>query len=432
MSTTKNFYEKSQKNDIQEWINTILTRIRSDNNNINEYYTTQLKSMSLNTQLSNLIALDKLFDVTQKNNVKAITKKDIINFLNSEWFNKTLKKDSSKKIYLSRINKYLEYSKRSQLANLINPKQYNGKQREINENELITREDLELILKNSNLKLRTLIMVMYEGALRRAEVLGIKFKHIIFKGDYANLFIKTSKTKKRNIPLFDSIPYLKEWFNANSFEQENYIFEYRNDRNLNSSLYGIQKRLIQKYGKNWKSKKLNPHIFRHSRLTELAIGEFNEPSLRKFAGWTKDSQMAKIYFHITDQDLIKKMRIKRNLITKPKESKPKTHEPKYCPICKAENGKENVFCWKCGNSFENVDILKDVFIQPDKFRELEIKNEELTDTVKFMSKFLLSLDQNFREVVDDSYRAKKNDSVLFSLAEMKEFREKVKKLFKKE
>ena len=206
--------------EIKDWIDTILSRIQRDKNNINEYYTTQLKGWSLNTQLANLIAIDKLFETTQKDNIKAITKKDIIVFLNSEWFNKTLKKDTSRKIYLSRINKYLHYSKRTQLASLINPDQYNGTPKEINENELITRKDLELILKNSNLKLRTLIMVLYEGALRRGEVLGIKFKHIIFKGDYANLYVEKSKTKGRNMPLFDSIPYLKEWFNANSFEPD--------------------------------------------------------------------------------------------------------------------------------------------------------------------------------------------------------------------
>jgi len=245
-------------------------------------------------------------------------------------------------------------------------------------------------------------MVLYEGALRRGEVLGIKFKHIIFKGDYANLFVENSKTKGRNMPLFDSIPYLKEWFNANSFKPDDLIFEYDSARSLNSTLDGIRKRLIKKYGKKWKSKKLNPHIFRHSRLTELAIGEFNEPSLRKFAGWTRDSQMPKIYFHISDQDLIEKMRRERNLDIKPKKSKRKTHEPKYCPICKAENGKENVFCWKCGNTFENVDMLKEIFIQPDKFRELETENKNLNkklDELKGLEKKMLNMDKNFDQVL---------------------------------
>jgi len=274
-------------------------------------------------------------------------------------------------------------------------------------------------------------MVMYEGALRRGEVLGIRFKHITFKGDYANLYFEESKTKGRNIPLFDSIPYLKEWFNVNSFEQDDYIFEYKSARNLNSSLYGIKKRLITKDGKKWESKRLNPHIFRHSRLTELAVDDFNEPSLRKFAGWTKDSQMAKIYFHITDQDLIKKMRRKRNLIKKPKEIKPKTHEPKYCPICKAENGQENVFCWKCGNSFENVDVLRDVFVQPDRIRELEAKNNELAETVKFMSKFMLNLKSSFKEAINDPYNPNPEDEITFSEDGLKEFIEKGDKLIKK-
>ncbi len=397
---------------IEKWIGEILTKIQSDKNNINEYYTTQLKGWSLNTQLGNLIAIDKLFEATQKNNIKTINKKDILGFLNCKWFNQTLKKNTSRKIYLSRINKYLQYSKRTQLVKLINPNQYNGTSKEINENELITRKDLDLILKNSNLKLRTLIMVLYEGALRRGEVLGIKFKHIIFKGDYANLYVEVSKTKGRNIPLFDSIPYLKEWFNANSFEPNDFIFEYESARSLNSTLEGIRKRLIEKYGKKWESKKLNPHIFRHSRLTELAIGEFNEPSLRKFAGWTKDSQMPKIYFHISDQDLIEKMRRERNLDTKPKKSKRKTHEPKYCPICKAENGKENLFCWKCGNTFENVDMLKEIFIQPDKFMELETENKNLNKKVAELTEYVKALGSYVKkeyEIVSEELTADHNE-----------------------
>ena len=404
---------------IEKWIGEILTKIQSDNNNINEYYTTQLKGWTLNTQLGNLIAIDKLFEATQKNNIKKINKKDILGFLNSKWFNQTLKKDTSRKIYLSRINKYLHYSKRTQLASMINPDQYNGTPKEINENELITRKDLELILKNSNLKLRTLIMVLYEGALRRGEVLGIKFKHIIFKGDYANLFVENSKTKGRNMPLFDSIPYLKEWFNANSFESDDLIFEYESARSLNSTLDGIRKRLIKKHGKKWKSKKLNPHIFRHSRLTELAIGEFNEPSLRKFAGWTRDSQMPKIYFHISDQDLIEKMRRERNLDIKPKKTKRKTHEPKYCPICKAENGKENVFCWKCGNTFENVDILKEVFIQPDKIAKLEKDNLELKEKLEIITqkvdKFLKIGGGFGSELWNEFVEKKKSDKDLIAI-----------------
>lgn len=73
-----------------------------------------------------------------------------------------------------------------------------------------------------------------------------------------------------------------------------------------------------------------------------------------------------------------------------------------------------------------------------RVEDLEIRNkglertvEELKENIKLMSKFLLSLEENFREALDDNYMPQENDLITFSIDEMKEFREKVKELFKK-
>ena len=82
-------------------------------------------------------------------------------------------------------------------------------------------------------------MVMYEGALRRDELLNIRKKHIKFESGYIILKVAKSKTIKRDIPLVESIPYLKEYFYTNFFEPDDLIFPYNEAHYLNIYLTGF-------------------------------------------------------------------------------------------------------------------------------------------------------------------------------------------------
>jgi len=78
----------------------------------------------------------------------------------------------------------------------------------------------------------------------------------------------------------------------------------------------------------WKHDKLYPHLFRHSWLTELAAsGYSNEALLRKFAEWEPGSNMAEIYFHLDNTDVINMLLVENGL----ENFKKKTHK-KFQPI----------------------------------------------------------------------------------------------------
>jgi len=204
-----------------------LYKLRSKENNIDEYYSKELRNFSSKSKIIYLISICKLFETDEQRNksrrikelnpeplknvdVDKLTKQDINNYLNCKWFLNLA--NSTKNQHLVKVKKYLEFSKRDDLIEALGNKQFKENKKVLSKNDLVSRDDLELILKHCNLKLRTLIMVMYEGALRIDETLNIRFKHVKFIGGYVNLRIETSKTKKRDIPLTESIPYLKEYF----------------------------------------------------------------------------------------------------------------------------------------------------------------------------------------------------------------------------
>jgi len=377
------------------FISRYLEKLKSDTNNIEQYYLKELTGLSLGTQLNHLIALNKLFQTDEQRNisgklkpnntilentdVNCLTKENVLDLLRSEWYQSL--KGQTKQLHIRRIRTYLKYSKRNDLVDLL-PKKFKIETKQLSKIDLITRDNLDIILKFSNLRGRTLIMVMYEGALRRDELLSIKKKHIKFESGYAILKVAESKTIKRDIPLVESIPYLKEYFYNVFFDSDDLIFSYKEDHFLNMYLNSLKNRIAKKYPE-WKSRKLYPHLFRHSRLTELALSKLNEPQLRKLAGWTANSKMASIYFHLDDSDIISILT--DDIVQKPK---PKRVKIINCPICNAENSEQNIFCWKCNNILneeKRMEAEVQLIVQPDKIRELEEKYFNLSNAFEVLS-----------------------------------------------
>ena len=116
--------------------------------------------------------------------------------MNCKWFLNL--SNSTKNQHLVKVKKCLKFLKRKDLIEALGKKGFKENRKTLSKNELVSRDDLELILKHCNLKLRTLIMVMYEGALRIDETLNIRFKHVKFNSGYVNLRIETSKSFSKN------------------------------------------------------------------------------------------------------------------------------------------------------------------------------------------------------------------------------------------
>jgi len=347
-----------------------LYKLRSNKNNIDEYYNKELRDLTIKSKKIYLIAICKLFETGEQRNrtqrfkdqnpeplenvdINKLTIKYINDFLKCEWFNRL--SNTTKNQLLVKIKKYLTFSDREDLVEAFGKKRFKEEKKVLSKNDLISREDLELILKHCNQKLRTLLMVLYEGALRKDEALNIRFRDIQFNGGYTILRVIKSKTQKRDIPLIESTPYLKEYFFNQNFEPNDKIFPYNWGTSINSLLYNLVKRLSRKYPAKWKGRKLYPHLFRHTRLTELAAGKLNEAQIRKFAGWKPGSLMPEVYFHLDDKDVINILTNGEINVPEPKKFKEIT-----CPICKTENNEQNVYCWKCENLLEEekIGVLK--------------------------------------------------------------------------
>lgn len=235
--------------------------------------------------LASLKALYKL----QAWSVQHVTNRDITAILarieRQDWMPWT------KHDYKLALRKYLIFCGSPELACLIRlPKVHTGKLPE----ELITPEHIEELLQSARTTQdRTFLFCLWESGARIGELLSLRRKHVQFD-HLGAVLIMDGKTGMRRVRLLESAPLLDEWISDRSYKPEDAIFPktYR-------AYAKCLKTLCRRAGI---SKRIYPHLFRHSRATFLA-GYLTEAQLCCYMGWTISSAMPRIYVHLNGHDL---------------------------------------------------------------------------------------------------------------------------------
>jgi hypothetical protein len=240
--------------------------------------------------------------------------------------------------------------------------------------DLWTNEDDILFLKYCPSKRdKCYHAVSRDTSGRPHELLSMKIRSIVFKAtadskQYAEVLIN-GKTGSRSIPLFDSIPYIKDWINSHPQPGNSNALLFPSlshrtfGRKLTSSSLGY---MYSKYKTHFfpqllddpniptkdsdgirelLQKPWNPYIRRHSALTQKSRF-LKEHVLRQHAGWSGRSQMHLKYLHYYGNESNESILEECGIVTKDHQQKD-TLRPKQCPNCNEPNKPDSKFCAKC-------------------------------------------------------------------------------------
>jgi site-specific recombinase XerD len=160
-------------------------------------------------------------------------------------------------------------------------------------------ELLRLLQKTSNLKHRTIIIILYSCGLRISELLNLNVSDIDF--NRRQIHLKQSKGRKdRYVGLAEiSIPILLNYLNT--YEPEKYFITSGNDRPYSaSSVRAFLKRNCKKAGI---TKRVTPHTLRHSYATHLLEQGVDIRYIQTLLGHSRP-ETTMIYTHVKRQDLL--------------------------------------------------------------------------------------------------------------------------------
>lgn len=221
----------------------------------------------------------------------------------SEWTKRDIKKFVKK--FLKEI--FSDWSKRfdnfKDVKGVSMKKAFNGKK--INENTLIKKEELEILLRAcDSLKWKAILTLLFESACRPQELRLLKWGDIKYTDEGADITLYSEKTKEaRTIPIKDCMIHLRRWEQEYSFPDKNkddFVFpsHKRYTAMSDNALPKTLKEICRKAG----IRLIHPYLFRHTRLTFL-YNKFPEQIVKKYAGHSADSKMPLIYSHISSKNV---------------------------------------------------------------------------------------------------------------------------------
>jgi len=218
------------------------------------------------------------------------------------------------------------------------------------EGDLLNEKDIEkLISVATHPRDKALVSMLWESGARISEIGNLCLKNIVFD-EHGMLITVQGKTGSRKIRLIWSVPYLSTWISNHPERDSKDASLWINIGNTNfrkpMSYENIRKTLI-KLGKNAKiSKRVNPHIFRHSRATFMA-NHLTEFQMNQYFGWIQGSDMPATYVHMSGKNVDDAI-LTMNKI-KPKSSDKDAHlVPIICKRCDTINSNDGKYCLKCG------------------------------------------------------------------------------------
>ena len=231
-------------------------------------------------------------------------------------------------------------------------------------------------------------MVLYESGCRIGELLSLKMKHISVD-QYGAVLMVDGKTGCRRVRIISSSSLLSAWINnyPNSGDPEAPLWPPRSSNHLykkepveHASIYRVLGKLSKKAGIK---KKIYPHLFRHSRATALA-GKLTEAQMKEHFGWTKDSDMAGTYVHLSGRDVDNAL-LQLHGMTNGESKKEEKMKVRPCMRCRENNSPVSKYCTRCGTPMDeallsridderkNSDNLMNTLMKDKEFKEFMMK-----------------------------------------------------------
>ncbi len=332
---------------------------------VNDCIAEGLSNARVDFYINRLVKIAELF----KKNFDAATKSDIkmlVGKINVSDYSEITKKDY--RVTIKRFFKWLKgIDEKGVYPDEVRwiPTTVKMSERKLPE-DLLTRDEVEkLIDAADNIRDKALIATLYESGCRISELTNLRIRNVTFDKHGCLLLVK-GKTGMRRVRIITYSNYISRWLSLHPDKDDNNaplwvnigttkkIAKSRNKQTKYSWHYEMKYagvlRVLQRISKKTGiSKRVHPHLFRHSRATQLAKS-LTEAQMNQFFGWTQSSKMASTYVHLSGRDVdgallkLNGLEVEEDVNDEPM--------PKRCPRCGEINPPNFRFCGNCSMALD--------------------------------------------------------------------------------
>jgi len=223
---------------------------------------------------------------------------------------------------------------------------------QVQRENLITEEELlKMIQACNSTRDRAFIITLYESGCRIGEMLTMKIGSFA-PGDPISSISVNGKTGRREVMVCKAKQYIIDWLNSHprASDKSAGLWAKSNGKGIG---YATCTKILRESAKiAGLKRRIYPHLFRHSRATQLSKS-MNPYLLCRQFGWKLNSRMPSVYLHLDGDDLKEEYAKVYGLESKKKkETRLNTIK---CPRCDTENQPHFSMC-KCGLSLDPISI----------------------------------------------------------------------------
>lgn len=221
--------------------------------------------------------------------------------------------------------------------------------------EILTKDELEKLLAACTYSRdRALIGLLYESGCRVAEIARLRWKDIQFDEYGIKLYIDDHKTdKKRYSRITMMTQYISQWRNDYNGARAHDglpvpsapVFISRERQTLT---WVAIIRIIERAKEHTDiTRKINPHLFRKSRITHMISQGYQESVVKKSMWNNLNTTMFKTYVALGEKQIDDEFLTQAGIKTKEERDKDAL-KPRPCINCGLINAPTAQFCNKCG------------------------------------------------------------------------------------
>jgi integrase/recombinase XerD len=218
-----------------------------------------------------------------------------------------------------------------------------------NGESLLTEEEILAMIKAcASSRDRALVGVLYESGCRIGEICRLTWSQVRFDSYGASLNVKSKTEKPRYIRISASAPLLAQWrADCSRFDirDESLVFYSARKQPLRHA--GVAKQLRVIADRAGIRKHIHPHLFRHSRVTNLLKQGCSEAVLKQMCWGHPGTKMLSIYSHLTNDDVDRAvLELNGIRVTEPRSEH--SMAAQQCMRCQSINPPNTDFCATCG------------------------------------------------------------------------------------
>ena len=240
--------------------------------------------------------------------------------------------------------------------------------------DLLTPQEMDAMLKACmRSRDRALIVTLYEGGFRINELGALKWGDLKF--DPRGVIVNTDKKtgKPRYIRLINAKPVLLQWKEDYPFDPTPECLVFVNEKNTALTHQGISRQLKRIAERAGLTKHITPHIFRHTRITNLIQMGMSESVIKMMVWGNMSTNMFRTYAHLTGEDTDQALMKIYGITDGTKTKKIQPMAARQCPECKHINLHTTEYCLNCltpltEEATQCMDVLaKDMRNHPESF-----------------------------------------------------------------